>query len=52
MTPDFEILSKSQSRGPILAAIFNENIHEVITVGPGYLTLGQYVMCIPKQGAL
>lgn len=39
MTPDFEVSSVSEAHGPILAAVYNENIGEVVTVGAGFLTV-------------
>lgn len=39
MTPDFEITSSSNAIGPVLAAVYNENIGEVVTVGAGFLTV-------------
>ena len=39
MTEEFGIQSKSEAHGPVLAATFNENIHEIVTVGTAFLTV-------------
>ena len=49
MNDEFSVQSSSQSQGPILAAIFNENIHEIITVGPGYLTVSTMFLLVPRR---
>ena len=39
MNSEFEVVSKSDGEGPFSAAVYNENIGEVVTAGPGFLTV-------------
>ena len=39
MGSDFMVSSVSEAPGPVLAAVYNENIGEVVTIGAGFLTV-------------
>ncbi|XP_064610519.1 uncharacterized protein LOC135474835 [Liolophura sinensis] len=42
MTPQFEIISSAKSLAPIILAMYNDSINEVITVGGGYFTAWRF----------
>ena len=39
MDHNFEVSSTSEAPGPIVSAVYNESIGEIVTVGPGYITV-------------
>ena len=39
MTHEFEVSSTSEAPGPIVSAVYNEIIGEIVTIGPGYLVV-------------
>ena len=44
MNAEFEIVSRSDGEGPFSAAVYNENIGEVVTAGPGFLTVSIHLV--------